>query len=458
MATRVQPEISTDQPGKASFPPGMANAFVFATFNALSFQIVLGSPMVLYARSLEASATVLGIIAGMMPLLVIFQVPAATHIARVGYKKFVYAGWGTRVMFIFGMALVPLTGSFLSRTTQLALILFLLFGFNLSRGISSAAWLPWITTLVPVEIRGKYLAREAVSVHVASCTAMMFSAFCLGQQSRQWQFAFLFGFSGVAGAISLSFLKKIPDAEPPEQQVTSSQAVPWLEIVRYEPFCKLLRMNTAWAAAYGGLGAFTVAYLKTEAAMSESGILFVTGMAFLGGLGGLAYFGSRVDRLGSKPVLAFCLSIWILILIGWLLLAGHLVHPQFGLVLFLELLMGFAYALVNMNNTRLAMVLAPVMGRSHFFALYSVVANLTLGLAPMFWGLVIDAFGPRHIRWRHFELNRFSLFFGCVVGVFALALAFCRKLDEPKAHDLDELITEMLQSPHKLWLRLWPRG
>src|SRR6266566_9377955 len=129
MATRVQPEISTDQPGKATFPPGMANAFVFATFNALSFQIVLGSPMVLYARSLEASATVLGIIVGMMPLLVIFQVPAAAHIARVGFKRFVYAGWGTRVMFIFGMALVPLTGSFLNSQSQLGLMLMLLFCF-----------------------------------------------------------------------------------------------------------------------------------------------------------------------------------------------------------------------------------------------------------------------------------------------------------------------------------------
>src|SRR6266566_167042 len=270
MATRVQPEISTDQPGKATFPPGMANAFVFATFNALSFQIILGSPMVLNARSLEASATVLGIIAGMMPLLVIFQVPAAAHIARVGYKKFVYAGWGTRVMFIFGIALVPLTGSFLSRTTQLALILSLLFGFNLSRGISSAAWLPWITTLVPIEIRGKYLAREATCVHIASCVAMMLSALSLGHQSRAWQFAALFGFSGVAGAISLSFLKRIPDVEPPEGQVTSSQRVPWLEIARYKPFRKLLRMNTAWSVAYGGLTAFTVAYLKTEAGMSES--------------------------------------------------------------------------------------------------------------------------------------------------------------------------------------------
>src|SRR6058998_2096219 len=224
---------------KHSFPAGLHNAFLFAAFNALSFQIVLSSPMVLYAKSLEASATVLGIIAGMMPLLVIFQIPAAAHIARVGYKRFVYAGWGTRVMFIFGMALVPLSGGFLGNVTQLALILSLLFGFNLSRGISSAAWLPWITTLVPLESRGKYLAREAASVHVASCVAMLLSSFCLGHQSQPWQFALLFAFSGVAGAISLSFLKKIPDAEPPERQVTSSQSVPWLEIARYKPFRKL---------------------------------------------------------------------------------------------------------------------------------------------------------------------------------------------------------------------------
>ncbi len=64
--------------------------------------------MILYAKTLGASATVLGIIAGMMPLLVIFQIPAASYIPRLGFKRFVYAGWGTRVMFIFAMALVPL--------------------------------------------------------------------------------------------------------------------------------------------------------------------------------------------------------------------------------------------------------------------------------------------------------------------------------------------------------------
>src|SRR4051812_24636167 len=111
--TENQPEIRKVPAERTSFPPGLHNAFLFAAFNSLSFQIVLSSPMVLYARALGASATVLGIIAGMMPLLVIFQIPAASYIARVGFKRFVYAGWGTRVLFIFGMALVPLTGGFL---------------------------------------------------------------------------------------------------------------------------------------------------------------------------------------------------------------------------------------------------------------------------------------------------------------------------------------------------------
>ena len=37
---------------KDSLPPGLNNAFFFATLNALSFQIVIGSPMVLYAKTL----------------------------------------------------------------------------------------------------------------------------------------------------------------------------------------------------------------------------------------------------------------------------------------------------------------------------------------------------------------------------------------------------------------------
>jgi MFS family permease len=444
--------------GKVSFPVGLHNAFLFAGFNALSYQIVLMSPMVLYAKTLGASATVLGIITGMMPLLVIFQIPAAHYLHRVGYKKFVLGGWGTRVMFIFLIAAVPLL-RFLDNATRLALILMFLFAFNLSRGISSCAWLPWIASLVPEQIRGRYLTRDAAWVNCGSFVTIVFSAFLLGENPAQWRFSILFAFSALTGAASLVFLNRIPEVESPEETRSSRTGVPWREIVAYKPFQKLLRMIMAWAVALGGLVTFTVAFMKAETGLSDGKILLMTSMQFLGGLSSLWLLGSRLDRLGSRPILIFSAVMYLLILAGWFGVAGHLLTPGLALILTLQFLMGLGAALVSMANTKLAMTIIPVMGRNHFFALYSVVGNLTLGLSPIFWGLLIDFF--KTYRSTHFgiEWTRYTVFFATASMAFLVAMLFSQRVEEPKAASFDALLRELLiQSPQRVWLRFWPRS
>jgi MFS family permease len=442
-----------------SFPPGLNNAYLFAVFNALSFQIVLSSPMVLYAKFLGATATVLGIIAGMMPLLVIFQIPAAQYVSRVGYKRFVYAGWGTRVMFIFAMALVPITYGFLNPTSRLALMLMLLFGFNLSRGISSAGWLPWITSLVPPSVRGRYLARDAGWQNLASFCVFLLAAFCLGRNPSPWRFALLFLFSAAMGATSLTFLKRIPESATPEVVRSSSTPVPWREMVHYAPFRKLLRMVIAWSAAYGGMTVFTVAFLRVKVGMPEGTILMVNSISFLGGLSSLWFLGSRLDHLGSKPVLVFTFAAWLLVVAGWGLLAGKVLPPWLSFIVMLQFFMGLCAALVQMSNTRLAMAIVPVMGRSHFFAIYSVLANVSLGLAPILWGLVIDAVGSQEFLWFGLEWNRYSIFFMAVALVLVITAALARRLEEPEAASLEELLKEILiQSPQRVLVRFWPKG
>ena len=66
----AEPQETSQTTPKAAFPSGLHNAFFFSAFNALSYQIILASPMILYAKSLSASATVLGIIAGMMTAVI----------------------------------------------------------------------------------------------------------------------------------------------------------------------------------------------------------------------------------------------------------------------------------------------------------------------------------------------------------------------------------------------------
>lgn len=451
--------MSAAAPETPRLPPGFRHAYWFALFNALSFQIVLSSPMVLYAKSLGASATILGVVVSMMPLLVIFQIPAAQYIPKLGFRRFVYAGWGIRVAFIFGMAAVPLLGAFLDAGTQLALLLFLLFGFNLSRGISSCAWLPWITSLVPEAIRGRYLARDAAVVNLGSIVVFLVAALFLGHNPQPWQFSLLFAFSAVAGAASLTFLKRMPDVPVPQEPADGTGEVPWAAMLRHPPFQRLLLTVMLWAVVYGGMQAFPVAYLKTEAALSEGRILLLSTALYLGGMGSLWLFGTRLDALGSKPVLALAFGIFVLVLGGWSLMAGQTLPASTPFILALLLCMGLFAASANMAFTRLAMASVPVMGRNHFFALFSVAWNVTQGVAPILWGMMIDAIGNFRHQAGAVQWNRYSIFFAAAAGVTLATLLTTRRLVEPKAASFEELLRDLLlRTPLKFWFRLWPRG
>jgi len=256
----------------------------------------------------------------------------------------------------------------------------------------------------------------------------------------------------------LSFLKRIPDAEMPEEINTSKGRVPWLEMASYPPFKKLLIAVIGWSIAYGGITAFTVAFLKAGG-MGEGTILLVSSVSFLGGLSSLWFVGSRLDRLGSKPMLGIAFLAWILVLGGWVLLSGELLPLRLSIVVGLQFLMGFLAALVQMSNTRLAMAIVPVMGRNHFFAIYSVVGNVALGLAPVGWGLIIDAVGARAPHWLGLSWNRFTIFFAAAAGAYLVTSFLARRLEEPEAASMDELLREILiTSPQRFWLRFWPRG
>ena len=62
----------SDHAAKPKFPGGIQSLFWFFFLNFLSCQIIMDSPIFLYAESLGASATIMGLIAGMTSLMVDF--------------------------------------------------------------------------------------------------------------------------------------------------------------------------------------------------------------------------------------------------------------------------------------------------------------------------------------------------------------------------------------------------
>ena len=406
-------------PQNTDFPDGVTNANWFSLFNAISFQIFLGAPMVLYAKSLGASATLLGVLASLTPLLTIFQIPAAHYLQRFGYRRFVLAGWSTRNLCVFAVTLVPLL-TFLSNGWKLVLLLGLLFVFNLLRGISSGAWFPWITELLPEEVRGRFLSRDQRFMQTGSLVALLFCGLVLQKDSLPWEFSVIFLISGIGGAISLVFLNRMPDVQAPEKLKKSGTRVPWREIITFPPFARLVFFNLLYVFTFGSVGVFTLSFLKGRAGLGENQILLFLTASFISALMTLPTAGKLLDAIGSKRFLRYALALHIVFICGWIALAAGLLAPSVGVIVGIFIVAGAGGSGAAIANSRLTMNTMPEMGRSHFFAFYTVITSFCLGLSPIVWGVAIDAMNALKHATGPFEWNRYSAYF---VAILTLAIA-----------------------------------
>jgi MFS family permease len=430
------------------FPPGVTNANWYSFYNAVSFQIFLGSPMVLYAKHLGASATLLGFIAALTPLLVVFQIPAAKYFPRYGYRRFILAGWGTRNLCVFAAVAVPLLG-FLSDSWKLALMVACLFVFNLLRGITVGAWMPWLAEILPENIRPRFLSRDQRFMQIGSLTALLFCGLTLQKDSSPWEFSLVFLFSAIGGALSLYYLNHIPDVNKPEALKKSGASVPWLTIATYPPFAKLIGVNILLSFATGSLSVFTVTFLKGPVGMGANYILYLLALGFVAGVTLLGWAGRRLEKIGSKRLLGEGISLYMLTIAGWTLLALGAVAPGLAWLLPIFVVSGVAGAMTGLANSHLLMGILPQMGRSHFSAFYSVVTSLALGATPIFWGAFLDALAPLHrpmpggLEWNHFSVY-FTLLLVLAAATYAMV---CRVSLKPEQPDFETTGLKRLSVP-----------
>ncbi len=410
-------------------PKGSFNAHWFAFFNALTFQIIIGTPLFLYAKSIGASSTVLGLLAAATPLMTMLQLPAAKYLPVYGYRRFVLMGWGARTVIIFFVALIPLLG-FLDNATKLTLLVFCILVFNMMRGAASAAWMPWIALLIPEEARARFLSRDQIFMYGGSLLALLVSALMIGGEVSVYEFSLVFLLSGLAGGVALYFIKKIPDVHAPEAMEKSAVAVPWRTIFFYPPFFALLLFNMLFVFEVGSLGVFTVQYLRDLPGFNDSVVLYLSCLSFVGSLLVLPFVGRLLDRFGNKVVLFVSLLLFGSVILGWFCLAAGLVSPKSGVVFMVNLLGGIAGAGFNVANSRMAFAVMPQMGRDHFFALFSVITSLGLGASPVLWGISLDYIGAFEVVTGAFHLHRHSIYFGVLFVLNILTLLQVRRLHE----------------------------
>ena len=435
----------------------LLNAFLFQVFNTSSFYLIMGLPMMLYFKKLGASATVLGVIAALGALMNIFQIPAARFVERIGYRTFVLRGWISRSFMIGGVALVVSLPLPVDESTRQILVLFLLFLFNIARGISLSGYLPWISAIVPESVRGRFLSMDQAASQSALLLTVALSAVYLQWTERASAFGALFAASLLLAGMSLIYLKRIPDAPVSPAAKEGGEEVPWRAMLQHGPFLKLVIFHSMMMLALSGGGLIFIPFARDQLGCSDSKFMIlhlIWGSIFV--LTSLAT-GKMLDRVGSRPVLGLSALIFGVHWLGWGAVAAHLLPFQWGIIFFQQATAGVGLALYNSAHMRLLMGTVPAMGRSHFFALFSVAASLVAGLAPLGWGLLTDAM--RSVKFgTGVEVNRFVILYVTMTLILIPAMVALRRIEEARASTTEELLRELvLETPWRSITRWWNR-
>lgn len=442
---------------QAALPAGMSNAFSFSIFNAMSFFIIQGTPLILYFKSMGVSATMLGIVAALPPCLVILQIPAARYVERIGYRKFVLQGWMMRTWLIAAIAAVVLFESFFNLYWRVSLLLGLLFIYNASRGISLCGILPWYSQLIPEGVRGKFFSREQMFVALSGLGTITGCAWLLNHMQGHRSFSFLFFGSFLAATLSLIFLQRIPDA-PVSPSQKNSEVVPWKEIISHRPFQKLLTFNFIINVAFSASSVFWIPFLRDYHAMASGHILALQSLGGIFSAITLMSLGGLIDRTGSRPALFLALALIALHFSVWFCLAARLIPLSMNTILLMQMTIGTGGAFFIISNLRLAIGTIPEMGRTHFFAMLCVVNNLTVGILPVFWGMLIDRLHGYQAMMGPIHVNAYSLMYATLTAAMLIGIWFLRHLTEVRAMRTEEFFYELLvATPSRTLTRILTR-
>jgi hypothetical protein len=424
----------------ASTAPGASWRWplAFEAINACSWAAAMGTPLILWLKSQGASATVLGIAVAAIPLTQSLQIVGARMLPRFGYRRLMVQGWTMRTALIGVLAGVAMASPWLGGVLSMTLTLLLIGIYCVLRGIASCAWWPWISQLIPEDRRGRFLGRSALLTQGSLLVSNLGYAAWLAFDSEPSGYAAIFVWSCATGFIAAGALARIPDA--PVAAEGGVGPVPWREMLAYRPFAVLLRFNLLVYAALGALAVLWVPVLRDLHHQNDATIAAMPVWVSLAQLAVLPLIGPLADRTGSRPLLAGALAVLVVHAGLWAALGCLALSPTWWVLAAIQTTAGIGNSVFILANQRLLMEIIPGQGRSHFFAMHSLVFAVGSGIAPVLWGVALDALGG----WNWAGINAHGLLYAIAGAMLAVGCAGVWGLHEPRALSTAEFLRELL--------------
>lgn len=418
---------------RSSLRASVAEGMTSEVFTACAGGAVLTG----WALHLGADAATIGLL-GALPLASqIFHLPGAFLTQTFGRRRLAIVTLSASRWVWAVLAVLPFAD--LPRAVALNVLLAVAAVSAVLAIIGNNAWTSWMGDLIPSRIRGRFFGKRFAILTFTGTIASLAAGVTLDALAPHGLEAETLGalaaIAAIAGGLSTPLLVKQHDPEPDEgrsrrRPTLKSTLAPW----RDPSLRGLLRYQLVWNAGVAPAAAFIpfhmLSNLKLGFAFTAAHGVAVALVRVLAA----PLWGRAVDRLGARPVLAFCSYGIALIPAAWLFVTPDRLWP----ILIDVLIAGVLWAGHGVAMFDLPLAVSPRAERPQYLGAFATAGGIGFAAASIAAGALaetlpptIDLFGG----WMAIHVLFAVSAFGRLTGA-----ALAHSIHEPDARPLSDLL------------------
>jgi MFS family permease len=434
-----------------------ADLLRFTALNALSFEILAGQILILFARQVGASLADIGLLAALLPFASVIQLGIPPLINRFGPRALMLAGWGARTAVAAALLLVPAAGDRGGPEAATGVLLLVMGGFYLCRAVGMSSWLPMLQEIVRPQDRGLYLSRQEWLRQVSIVLIAVVTALYLLGAPGVTRYLHIIAVGVAAAAWSLYYLGRVPNVGATDEPVDRDYFKRAMAPMRDGLFRRYLFFSVTLRMVLSAFSPFLIVFLREGLHLPASGVIAVNTVSSLGAIATLSWWGRWSDRVGAKPALAvsiagvaFSLVLWVFTgpIDGWLWTGIPAV----------ALLLGIFTGGLTVSMSRFELGFIPIEGRAHYVASNVTAVGLSSGIAAFAAGWFLQALRNVSLDLTLLTLDRYRLFFVLSAALLAIPLVARMQLPEERSRSVRALMRREIHRRSRRLRRLLGRG
>ncbi len=397
--------------------------------------------LVAFALALGASNFQIGILASIPFITDLLQIPSVWLIEKLRRRKIIVLfAWLVSLLLWVPIALIPVIME-VPGAGAVSLLLGLMAVRGILNALTNCGWSSWMRDLVPQQILGRFFARRlslstAVAVVLGLGAAYFLDYWNAGEnEAIGYTFVLLVGlvFFGLASPAFKLFIPEpmMPKIAGPRPSFTRTIATP----LRERNYRQLMRFLMFWGFASNLAVPFFAVFMLQQLSLPIFTVIVLSTVSEVFVVISLRFWGPLADRFGSKTILSLSSSLFLLVILGWVLTA-FAGQPAFLflMLVILHVFTGIAVAGITLTTGTLTLKLAPHGRATSYLAGASLADSAGTGLGALAGGFLADLLagsslvldlsrvGPLQFVFGSIQLTGFHFLFAlaCILGLATL--------------------------------------